>query len=55
MIKEFPQYRQMVIAAAAQQGWPIQEYESWRVRMEFPLYHSNIRFQLTSPELDAKT
>ncbi|HWL09995.1 MAG TPA: hypothetical protein VNQ76_16440 [Planctomicrobium sp.] len=54
LIKEFPRYSEAVQTTCSQAGWNIKNYENWRLRLEFPLFQSMIRAQLSHPDLLSK-
>ncbi|MFT3785886.1 MAG: hypothetical protein QM770_06950 [Tepidisphaeraceae bacterium] len=42
---DVPHYPDMLAAAGEKLGWPVHEFEAWRLRIEFPIYQSTIRIE----------
>lgn len=46
---EIPHYADMLQLAQSKLGWPLHEFQAWRIRVEFPLYQSTIRLSWNDP------
>ncbi|WP_437186849.1 hypothetical protein SH668x_000214 [Planctomicrobium sp. SH668] len=48
ILKEYPNYPALIHHGAKQVEWEVSTYECWRLKLEYPLFQSVIRAQLTS-------
>jgi hypothetical protein len=46
---EVPRYTEMLRAISDKLGWKLEEYNAWRIRVEFPLYQSNVTMAWNNP------
>lgn len=46
---EIPQYADMLAVVEQRLGWPLKEFQAWRIRVEFPLYQSTVRVSWPEP------
>jgi hypothetical protein len=42
---DVPQYPEMIRATAKKTGWDLDEYQAYRIRVEFPIYQTNVRMR----------
>lgn len=47
---EIPHYKEMLNAVASRLDWDIDDFEAWRVRVEFPITQSTVTMSWSDPE-----
>jgi hypothetical protein len=47
---EVPRYAEMIQAISEKLGWKLEEYNAWRIRVEYPLYQGTVTMSWTRPE-----